>query len=157
MTDTAAGMQSISQLARLWSGQIWAGAKAWLRRDGVVILLYVLTTIVISYPLAFKLGGQWLALRDNDTYLKLWDSWWLQEHVFNGASLTFTDLLFHPNGLDLSYHSISWTVALLSLILGSVTDSITAYNLTILIALFGTAYAAYLLPGRSCGIVQPPG
>lgn len=118
---------------------------AWLRRDGVVIVLYIFTTILISYPLVFKLGGQWLALRDSDTYVKLWDNWWLQEHVFNGASLTFTDLLFYPDGVDLSYHSISWTVALLSVVLETVTDSITAYNLTILIALFGTAYAAYLL------------
>lgn len=99
----------------------------------------------MSYPLAFKLGGQWLALRDPDTYVKLWDNWWLQDYAFDGASLTFTDLQFHPSGLDLSYHSISWTVGFLSWALTSVTDSITAYNLTILIALFATAYAAYLL------------
>jgi len=128
-----------------WLNSTGAGIKAWLRRDGVVIILYTLTTFLISYPLIFKLGEQWLALRDSDTFVKLWDNWWLQEHVFNGASLSFTDLLFYPDGIDLSYHSISWTVALLSVALGWVTDSITAYNLTILIALFATAYAAYLL------------
>ena len=65
--------------------------------------------------------------------------------AFNEPSLFFTDILFHPLGLDLSFHSISWSVAFLSWALTAVTDAITAYNLTILIAIFSTAYAAYLL------------
>lgn len=125
--------------------KIWAGIKGWLRRDGVGIILYAITTILMSYPLIFNLGGHWLASRDADTYVKIWDIWWLQNHAFNEPSLTYTNLQFHPNGLDLSYHSISWTVTVLSWALTSFTDIITAYNLTILVALFSTAYAAYLL------------
>jgi hypothetical protein len=99
----------------------------------------------MTYPLAFRLGGQWLALRDYDTYMKLWDNWWLQNLAFSEPSLTFSEVLFHPLGLDLSFHSISWTVAVLSWALTTITDAITAYNLTILFAIFSTAYAAYLL------------
>ena len=79
---------------------------AWVRRDLVAIVLYLLATILMTYPLLFRLGGEWLALRDTDTYLKLWDNWWLQHHAFDEPSLFFTESLFHPSGLDLSYHSI---------------------------------------------------
>ena len=145
MEETAQGFETASLSPKHWFGKLTSAFIAWLKRDGVVILLFILTALLMSSPIVFKLGGGWLALRDGDTYVKIWDNWWLREHVFNGASLTFTDLLFYPKGLDLSYHSISWTVALLSVMLGIVTDNISAYNLTILIALFATAYAAYLL------------
>ena len=125
--------------------RIGSGLKAWLRRDGLAIALYALVTILMTYPLFFKLGGDWLALRDADTYMKLWDNWWLQTFAFKEPSLFFTDMQFHPGGLDLSHHSISWSVAFLAWGLTLVSDAITAYNLTILIALFTTAYATYLL------------
>jgi len=99
----------------------------------------------MSYPLLFKLGGDWLALRDTDTYMKLWDNWWFQNYALKGASRDFTNMQFHPSGLDLSYHSISWTVALFTWILTRIVDSVTAYNLTIFAALFAAAYTAYLL------------
>ena len=124
---------------------IWTRFKSWVRRDWFVIVLFAITTILMSYPLAFKLGGDWLALGDTDTYVKLWDNWWLQNSAFKEPSLFFTDLEFHPAGLDLSHHSISWTISFLSWPLALLTNAITAYNLTILFALFTTAYAAYLL------------
>lgn len=123
-------------------------AKAWLRRDGIVIALLALASIVMTYPLALQLDGQWFAFRDVDTYVKIWDNWWLRNHAFSDPSLLFTELQFYPNGLDLTFHSISWTVAFLSWPLAVITDAITAYNLTILIAIFTTAYAAYLLVMR---------
>jgi hypothetical protein len=131
----------------LWL-KTWTSAKAWLRRDGIVIALFVLASIVMTYPLAFQLDKQWLALRDTDTYVKIWDNWWLRNHAFSEPSLFFTGLQFYPNGLDLTFHSISWTVAFLAWPLAIITDVITAYNLTILIAIFTTAYAAYLLVMR---------
>lgn len=145
MVDSTAGQQTKTPANSPLTIKIWAGINSWLRRDGVVIILYVITTVLMSYPLIFRLGDHWLASRDTDTYVKIWDIWWLQNHAFNEPSLTYTNLQFHPNGLDLSYHSISWTVTLLSWALAIVTDIITAYNLTILVALFSTAYAAYLL------------
>jgi hypothetical protein len=145
MAETTVKRQTTTQAKVPLFITIWASIKAWLRRDGIVIMSYAIATILMSYPLAFKLGGHWLALRDTDTFVKIWDNWWLQNHAFNGPSLNFTNLQFHPSGLDLSYHSISWTVAFLSWALTIVTDAITAYNLTILVALFSTAYAAYLL------------
>lgn len=145
MADRDDSLQIISQDQLPPSVHMGSKIKTWLRRDGIVIVLYVFSTILMSYPLALKLGKPWLALRDADIFMKLWDNWWLQNVAFHEPSLFFTDIQFHPIGQDLSFHSISWTVAFLSWALTTVTDAITAYNLTILIAIFSTAYAAYLL------------
>lgn len=119
--------------------------KTWLQRDWVAISLYAVATFFFTYPIAIRLGDPWIATRDADTFVKIWDNWWLQNLAFNEPSLFSTNILFYPQGLSLSYHSISWTVAFLSWAFSIVTDTITAYNITILVAVFSTAYAAYLL------------
>ena len=116
-----------------------------LRRDGIAILLYVIVTIGLTWPLAAKFGTGWLAIRDDDTYVKLWDQWWLSHFWTTGQSFFYTNDLFYPQGLNLAFHSISWTVTPIALLLTAVMSHIDAYNATILIALFTTAYAAYLL------------
>lgn len=117
----------------------------WLKRDGLVLLLYLLLTVAFTWPLATKLGSNWLATRDNDTFVKLWDQWWLQRSLDTGQSLLYTQDLFYPVGLDLSYHSISWIVAPVGWLLTPLLGIIDAYNVTILWAIFSTAFAAYLL------------
>ncbi|MGD8805131.1 MAG: hypothetical protein PVH65_04745 [Chloroflexota bacterium] len=124
----------------------WVGiAQDWLRRDGLAILLYLVATVIMTYPLAFKMNGQWLAFGDIDTYVKLWDKWWLANRLFAGEPMFYTTDQFYPIGVDLAYHSISWTVTLGWWLMGLVFNNIVAYNLTIFIAIFSTGYAAYLL------------
>lgn len=120
------------------------GWFAWLRRDWPVLLLYGAATLLLTYPLAWRLGGSYIGFADSDTYVKLWDIWQLRRILFADASPYTTQQLFYPVGLDLTFHSISWTVSILALLLTAVTDVITAYNVTILFAVFTTAYAAYL-------------
>jgi hypothetical protein len=142
MASTASTKESAH---RVPSGQLRRALAAWARRDLAAILLYLLATLLATYPLALKLGSNWLAYRDIDTFMKLWDNWWLGSQAIPDRAFTSTNTLFYPLGLDLSFHSISWTVALLSNALSAAVGEITAYNLTVLLAVFSTAYAAYLL------------
>ena len=66
----------------------------WFRRDAVVLLLYLLLTVALTWPLTENLGGSWLATRDNDTFVKLWDQWWLQRYLDTNQSLLYTTDLF---------------------------------------------------------------
>ncbi|MCA9946525.1 MAG: hypothetical protein KC449_23755, partial [Anaerolineales bacterium] len=118
---------------------------AWIKRDALVIVLFLLLTVGATWPLAAHFGENWLATRDNDTYVKLWDQWWLQRSLDTDQALLYTHDLFYPVGLDLSYHSISWIVAPVGWLLTPLLGQIDAYNATILWAIFSTAYAAYLL------------
>lgn len=120
-------------------------AIIWLRRDALILFLYLGLTLGLTWPLVANLGNNWLATRDPDTFVKLWDQWWLQRSLDTGQSLRYTTDLFYPVGLDLSYHSISWIVAPVGWLLTPLLGQIDAYNVTILWAVFSTAYAAYLL------------
>src|SRR5512139_67159 len=126
-------------------GKFGRALAAWLRRDGLIIAFYLLATAVMTYPLIFRLDNRWLAYRDIDTYTKLWDHWWLARTLSTGQPLNYTRDLFHPIGLDLTFHSISWTSTVLIGLLASLLGSIAAYNFNILFAVFTSAYAAYLL------------
>jgi hypothetical protein len=118
---------------------------AWLRRDGLIMALYLLVTVVMTYPLIFHLDNRWLAYRDIDTYTKLWDHWWLTHAINAGQPLNYTRDLFYPLGLDLTFHSISWTTTALIGLLAPLLGNVAAYNFNILFAVFTSAYAAYLL------------
>lgn len=122
-----------------------SGLAAWLRRDGLAVLLYILATAAMTYPVAFKLGEDWLAKRDIDTYVKIWDQWWFGRLVSDGLSIDHTRDLFYPTGLDLTYHSVSWSIVALARLVAPLLSETGAYNLTILGAVFLTAYGGYLL------------
>ncbi|HZY44901.1 MAG TPA: hypothetical protein VFF70_09145, partial [Anaerolineae bacterium] len=117
----------------------------WLKRDWLVLLLYLIATIVMTYPVAFRLGGEWVASRDVDTYVKLWDQWRFGQTIHLGLPLNFTRDIFFPTGIDLTFHSTAWTVVTLAWLLSPIFGPIGAYNFTILIAVFTTAYGGYLL------------
>ncbi len=108
-------------------------------------MLYLLATVVLTYPLIVHLDNRWLAYRDIDTYTKLWDHWWLARTLSAGQPLNYTRDLFYPIGLDLTFHTISWTTTVLIGLLAPLLGNIAAYNFNILFAVFTSAYAAYLL------------
>src|SRR5512139_1666633 len=119
--------------------QIGRALAVWLRRDGLVIAFYLLATVVMTYPLVFRLDNRWLAYRDVDTYTKLWDQWWLARTLSAGQPLNTTRDLFYPIGLDLTFHSISWTSTVLIGLLAPLLGNIAAYNFNILFAVFTSA------------------
>ena len=144
MTTSSATL-SIQGDRETFALRLRSGLTHWLRRDGLAVLAYALVTIAMTYPIAFKLGEDWLAKRDIDTNMKVWDQWWfgrvMQEHL----PTDYTRDLFYPTGLDLTYHSVSWSVVALAWLLTPLLGAIDAYNVTILLAVFLTAYAGYLL------------
>jgi hypothetical protein len=106
---------------------------------------YLLVTVAVTWPLPSWIRRAQFLWPAGDTFVKLWDQWYMG-HVLTGPeSLTHTSYLFHPVGLDLTFHSMSWTVALLGRMLEPVLGRVGAYNLMVLGSVFLTAYAGYLL------------
>ena len=98
----------------------------------------------MTYPVAFRLDGTWIALRDTDTYMNCGTNGISGSAVNLGLPLNVTHNLFYPMGVDLTYHSISWTVTALLWLLTPIFGVIGAYNFSILFAVFTTAYGGYL-------------
>jgi len=117
---------------------------AWLRRDWLALLLFGVAVIVMTYPLAFRLG-EGLPSSGKDIFTSLWQVWWLGEVVENGHSANFTPYLFHPNGMDVTFQARRWAALGVWLPLWSLLGDIAGYNVSILLGLLASAYTAYLL------------
>lgn len=121
-----------------------ANVRGWLRRDAAAICAYLLATLVMTYPLVARLGGNLMPV-GGDTSMKLWDVWWFERMLATGQPFYFTRELFHPIGLDISFHPISWTTTAVIWLLEPLMGVFSAYKVMILVAVFSSAYAAYLL------------
>lgn len=121
-----------------------ASIQDWLRRDAAAILAYLLATVVVTYPLVLNLGATSMPV-GGDAFMKLWDVWWLERMVATGQPFHYSRDLFYPVGLDLSFHPASWTTTAVIWLLGQFMGVFSAYKLMILVGVFSSAYAAYLL------------
>jgi len=123
-------------MRKLWRGQ---------GRHLAVLGLFVVLTLVITYPLPLQMG-QVLAGGDIDAYINPWVDWWTH-HVLTtpGESLYYTNYLFYPDGVSLVFHSFSHTNTAISLALQPWIGQLAAYNVTILLAYLLPAFGMYLL------------
>jgi len=121
-----------------------ARIKSWFGRDWRALLFYVFAALVMTYPLILNMGGNDMPIT-NDLYMKLWDVWWLEHLIETGQAFYQSEDLFHPIGLNLSYHPTSWTSTALTWLFSQVVSVFTAYKIMILVAIITSAYSAYLL------------
>ena len=119
-----------------------AAWEGW-RSDFIALVGFVLIIMLMSYPLAFRLGAG-LGGRDIDTWMKLWDNWWFGQ-VVKGQNWLHTPYLFYPRGLDLRFHSISWFTAALAWLFSLALGPVVGYNLTTLVITLLCAYCGYRL------------
>ena len=113
------------------------------RLDRIPLLLYLLTFIVMSYPFVFQMHDH-LPLDNVDTHTALWQNWWMREALSTGQNLVYSDLLFHPEGLDLTLQPRRWTTFPLWTLLYTVFGDPFAFNLTAVIGILFKAYGMYL-------------
>lgn len=119
--------------------------KRWLKRDAFVLLMFFIALLIMTYPLAFKLG-EIIPLTNQDTYTAMWQNWWTRDALLTpGYDLNYTHKLFYPDGLDLTLMPRRWTTFPLWMALYQVFREPMSYNLLALIGIFVKAYAMYLL------------
>lgn len=128
--------------ARIRTALEWLGA--WLRRDAAASIAYLVAMAVMTYPLVLQLPGDSMPV-GGDTFMKLWDVWWFERMQATGQPFYYSKDIFYPVGLDLSFHPASWTTTVVIWALAPLMGVFSAYKLMILVAVFSSAYAAYLL------------
>jgi len=121
----------------------------WLRRDGLALLLFAGAVAAMTYPLAFRpaqgLPNPGDGIFRRDIYPAFWQVWWLGEVVKRGYNANFSPLLFHPNGLDVTFQPHPWTALGVWLPLARLLGDFAGFNVAILLGLLWSAYLAYLL------------
>ncbi len=120
------------------------GIWGWVRRDGLVLLSYLLLTLVMTFPLILHMATQDLPYSP-DLGMKLWDLFWFDKVVMHGKPLFFSSYLFYPRGLDLSYHPMSWTTTALMWPLSKIIGVAPTFKVQYLFAILLPAYGGYLL------------
>ena len=111
----------------------------------MVILAYLLLTLLLTYPLGLKIathipGGSFDALQN------VWNLWWFKYAVVDLHSNPFyTNLVYHPTGVSLLFHTFNPFNAILAIPLQMIFGLTVSYNMIILFAFVAAGYGAYLL------------
>lgn len=89
--------------------------------------------------------GTRLAGHGGDGFQNLWNMWWFERALLDGANPYFTPLLHHPEGTTLLFHTLSPFNCLLALPFDWMFGQPAAYNLVFLFSFGASGFTMYLL------------
>ena len=115
------------------------------------LLSYVFCSLLFTYPLVFRLSTHVPGKVEGDIPVYIWNLWWMKESLFSGSSPFFSDFIFTPYGVSLTFHAFVFFKAFLSIPLQGVISAWTAYNLLILFTFSAAGYGMYLLARQLTG------
>ncbi|PZR97008.1 MAG: hypothetical protein DLM69_10395, partial [Candidatus Chloroheliales bacterium] len=114
-------------------------------QDSLVLVIYGIIAVVMTWPLAADLSGHILRGRV-DEYMFMWGFWWMRYSLGTLHTWPFhTDMLYHPFGTELAFHTWSPLVSTLSIPIQDAWGVEVAFNLAILAAYIFSAFSMYLL------------
>lgn len=112
----------------------------------IVLCIYVLLTIVLTYPwitkfTTYKLGD------DIDGSMLIWNIWWIKKAFSSlGCSLLFSDYIFYPIGTSLVFHTLTLLNGIIALPFFLITKNIILiYNILTFSAFVLSGFGVYLL------------
>lgn len=112
--------------------------------DLLVILAYTILTLLMTYPLILNFFTHVTGCCDDS--LNLWNSWWLKKSLVDlGTTPYYTSYLFHPTGVSLTFHTLSFFNSLLAIPLQEIMGIIGAYNFLFILSFVLSGYGTYLL------------
>ena len=116
-----------------------------LPEHALVLGGFTVLTIVLTYPIAFRLSTH-LPGDNTDTNVFAWNLWWFRKALVDlHASPFWTDYLFYPDGVGLALHSLAPFNALVGLPLQALVGLVASLNLLVLLGFVLSGYGAYLL------------
>jgi hypothetical protein len=116
----------------------------YLRGLFVPSVLYLALALVMTWPLALYLTRA-VPGDAYDSWMNVWNLWWLRRALLTGANPYFTPLLYHPQGASLLLHTLNPINFLITLPINLALNLTATYNAAILIALTLCGVCAYLL------------
>ncbi|UCG23084.1 MAG: glycosyltransferase family 39 protein [Chloroflexota bacterium] len=115
-----------------------------LSRNILVLITYAVLAIVMTWPIAGRLGTH-IPGSESDVWVHLWTARWVRDALFGEPSLFHSDIIFYPQGTPLTTHNIAWVNIAMWLPLQLVAGEAAAYSLMMLAVLVLNGFAIYLL------------
>lgn len=121
-----------------------------LRRHLPILALYLLITLVMTFPLIMHFGSA-LPGDGKDAWQNYWDYWWLRTALAAGQNPYHTPLLYAPYGAPLYLHTLNPFNGLISLPIQIAFGLTAAYNSVVVLSLTLAAFFASLLVSHVSG------
>lgn len=116
-----------------------------LRLHLLIILGYAFLTVVLTYPVAFRLTTE--VPGGGDAWQNIWNLWWVKQALLVQHTNPYhTNLLYYPDGANLYFHTLVLTAGLMSLPLQIAGLNLVAtYNIIMLLTFVLAGYCMFLL------------
>lgn len=117
------------------------------RSDLAILAIFLFITLLMTYPLVKDIANfvPGIGNDNGDTFIFLWNAWWLKKAAGGGAELFFTDFLFWPNGVSLVFHTFNLFNTVLISLLSEMLGLVRAFNIVYLFSLWLSASFTYFL------------
>ena len=121
--------------------------RAW-RLHLLVLAAYLLLTLIMTWPLVREFTTA-IPGDGFDGWQNFWNQWWIKVALIDQQSNPLvTDLLYHPTGVSLYFHTLNPFNGLTTLPIQLAFGLIPAYNSAILLAWILGGYGVFLLVRR---------
>ncbi len=122
-------------------GRVW-------RLHLAVLAAYLFLTLIMTWPLAREFASA-IPGDGFDGWQNFWNQWWLKVALVDQPrNPLLTDLLFHPTGVSLYFHTLNPFNGLTTLPIQLAFGLIPAYNSAVLLAWVLGGYGVFLLVRR---------
>ncbi len=121
------------------------GKRVSWRYHVAVLGLYLLLTIILTYPLVLHFTTHVPGDGSDDPAL-VWNLWWVKHALVDlGANPFDCPFMFHPIGIDLTFYTLTIVNGLSSVPLQPIVGLVATSNLILFASFVLSAYGAYLL------------
>jgi len=114
-----------------------------VKEHALVIFCFCVLTLILTFPLIFNMDKT-MARDPKDTIVFMWNMWWMKTAITEGHSLFYTPYLFHPEGVDLTFHTLTPLNSFIGMLLVPLFGFIPTYNLLVLLTFPLAGYSMYL-------------
>jgi hypothetical protein len=120
-----------------------------MRNHLVNLLIYLFLATIFTLPAPISPGTGLLGY-PGDNYQHAWFLWYFAKAITNGHNPFYTDLIFYPHGVNLSWSTLDPLAGILALPLSLSAGPVVTYNLSLVLQLALAAFFARLLCLKIC-------
>ncbi|MDD2890887.1 MAG: hypothetical protein PHE49_09675 [bacterium] len=121
--------------------------KSWVKTYLLPLFIFCVLTIIVTYPLAFKMSNYmfgWIG----DPFLGIWTISWVQHNIIAGLHNLWNANIFYPCTNTLAYSEHLFGEAIVSLPIALIfKNPVLTYNFNFLLSFILSGFGMYLLVG----------
>ena len=119
-----------------------------IRKHLPFILVTSILTLAMTFPtivFIFNTDVFWLPAKHCcDVFIEFWDIWYAKQVLAEGADQFYTNMIFYPEGVSLTYNQVGMIYSTVVLALRLFMPLSNAYSLAYLLIIISSAAAAYV-------------